>query len=64
MLSKHIIIPIQDCAVVGGVYVCTYKTDDAAVLIVVCIEEQKLQEAVRSALWWRNVLYDRRQDGI
>ena len=43
---------------------CTYKTDDAAVLIVVGIEEQKLQEAVRSALRRRNVLYDRRQDGI
>lgn len=64
MSSKHIIKVLWNRTIVAGVHMCTYQTDDAAVLVVVCIKEQKLQEAVRSALRWRDVLYDCWQDGI
>ena len=64
MSSKHIIKVLWNRTIMAGVHMCTYKTDDAAVFIMECIEEQKLQEAVRSALRRRNVLDDRWQDGI
>lgn len=47
-----------------GMHVRTHKADDAAVVIMVGVEEQKLQQAIGSALWRRNVLYDCWQNGI